>query len=71
MSDAQQGPKIERKPWVMPAKDRERYEALIDGLIRWCNADNEDAITLSRNQVCVIRDGIEDDRRIRAQDRKL
>jgi hypothetical protein len=48
-------------------KDKEHADKLIDGFIRWTNADDEGAITLGRESCCYIRDEIERLRKVETQ----
>ena len=61
MSDVpQQGPAVPTKPYT---HDLTRFNQLIDILQRWRSADHEDAITLHRNQIIEIIEGVKQLRR--------
>lgn len=47
-------------------RDRERGQELLDAFISFVNADEEDAITISRNKGCYMRNEIERLRKIEA-----
>jgi hypothetical protein len=49
-------------------RDRERGQQLLDLFISWVNADDEDAIVISRNKGCSMRDEIE---RLRKVEKEL
>ncbi len=48
-------------------RDMERGQAIIDSFISWVNADDEDAITISRTKGCYMRDEIERLRKVEAK----
>lgn len=58
MSDTQQGPMIETT--TSPhARDLTRFNSLLNIMQDWRNADHDDWLSLSRNQVIDLIEGIE------------
>lgn len=66
LSDAS-GTATPRQPFVLSTKDYIRFLDARKALAYWRDADHEDAIKLTRNDVCTILDGIEEDHRVRKE----
>jgi hypothetical protein len=57
MSNTAQGPVVEIKR--QPRELTQHFNGLVSGLQAWRNADHEDAITLHRDSIIELLEGIE------------